>query len=86
MHSDVCTRDIHKRVIRHSRNSRKFRLAKISKYTVYTYIYIYIYEHEAIQKPISENNIGAPSAPQKNVMLQYAMCAINKVLLLHMHI
>ena len=25
----------------------------------------YIYEHEAIQKPISENNIGAPSAPQK---------------------
>ena len=25
-----------------------------------------IYEHEAIQKPISENNIGAPSAPQKD--------------------
>ena len=28
-------------------------------------IYIYIYEHEATQKPISENNIGVPSAPQK---------------------
>ena len=27
--------------------------------------YIYIYEHEAIQKPISENNIGAPWVPQK---------------------
>ena len=35
-------------------------------YNLYIYIiYIYIYEHEAIQKPISENNIGAPSAPQK---------------------
>ena len=32
---------------------------------IYIYIYIYIYEHEAIQKPISENNIGAPLAPQK---------------------
>ena len=29
------------------------------------YIYIYIYEHEAIQRPKSENNIGAPKAPQK---------------------
>ena len=28
-------------------------------------IYIDGYEHEAIQDPISENNIGAPSAPQK---------------------
>ena len=28
------------------------------------YIYIYIYEHEAIKKSISENNIGAPLAPQ----------------------
>ena len=28
-------------------------------------IYIYIYEHEAIRRPKSENNIGAPSAPQK---------------------
>ena len=28
-------------------------------------IYIYIYEHEATQKTISENNIGAPKAPQK---------------------
>ena len=26
---------------------------------------IYIYEHEAIRRPKSENNIGAPSAPQK---------------------
>ena len=26
---------------------------------------LYIYEHEATQKPISENNIGAPSAPQQ---------------------
>ena len=25
----------------------------------------FIYEHEAIQKPVSENNIGAPLAPQK---------------------
>ena len=25
-----------------------------------TYIYIYIDEHEALQKPKSENNIGAP--------------------------
>ena len=25
----------------------------------------YIYEHEAIQNPISENNIGTPKAPQK---------------------
>ena len=24
------------------------------------YIYIYIYEHEAIRKPISENNLGVP--------------------------
>ena len=37
----------------------------------YIYIYIYIhtyihrYEHEAILKPKTENNIGAPSAPQK---------------------
>ena len=28
-------------------------------------IYIYIYEHEVTQKPISENNIGAPWGPQK---------------------
>ena len=28
------------------------------------YIY-YIYEHEAIRRPKSENNIGAPKAPQK---------------------
>ena len=27
--------------------------------------YIYRYEHEATQKPISGNNIGAPLAPQK---------------------
>ena len=32
---------------------------------IYIYIYIYIYEHEAIRIPKSENNIGAPSAPQK---------------------
>ena len=27
--------------------------------------YIHRYEHEAILKPKTENNIGAPSAPQK---------------------
>ena len=32
-----------------------------------TEIYIYIYEHEAIRIPKSENNIGAPLAPQKVV-------------------
>ena len=36
---------------------------------VYIYIYIHTYthryEHEAILKPKTENNIGAPSAPQK---------------------
>ena len=32
-------------------------------------IYIYnIYEHEAIRRPKSENNIGAPLAPQKCVL------------------
>ena len=31
------------------------------------YIYIHRYEHEAILKPKTENNIGAPSAPQKLV-------------------
>ena len=29
------------------------------------YIYIDGYEHETIQNPISENNIGAPLARQK---------------------
>ena len=33
------------------------------------HIYIDGYEHEAIQNPISENNIGAPSAPQKLVQM-----------------
>ena len=28
--------------------------------------YIHRYEHEAILKPKTENNIGAPSAPQKD--------------------
>ena len=32
---------------------------------VYIYTYIHRYEHEAILKPKTENNIGAPSAPQK---------------------
>ena len=32
---------------------------------IYIIIYIYIYEHEAIRRPKSEKNIGAPSAPQK---------------------
>ena len=36
---------------------------------IYIYIYIYIYEHEAIRIPKSENNIGAPSAPQKSLQL-----------------
>ena len=40
--------------------------AAICKMTeIYIYIYIYIYEHEATRIPKSENNIGAPSAPQK---------------------
>ena len=33
------------------------------------YIYIYIYEHEATQKPISENNIGAPMGCPKLELL-----------------
>ena len=33
------------------------------------YIYIHRYEHEAILKPKTENNIGAPSAPQKFVII-----------------
>ena len=34
---------------------------------VYIYIYVcmYIHEHEAMQNPISENNIGAPLAAHK---------------------
>ena len=33
-------------------------------------IYIYTrYEHEAIRIPKTENNIGAPSAPQKFILL-----------------
>ena len=35
--------------------ARRKRAASAS---IYIYIYIYIYEHEATQKPISENNIG----------------------------
>ena len=36
------------------------------------YIYIYTrYEHEAIRLPKTENNIGAPSAPQKREMSRY---------------
>ena len=34
---------------------------------------IYIYEHEAIQRPKSENNIGAPSAPQKVIKVQLGL-------------
>ena len=34
------------------------------------HLYIYIYEHEAAQKPISENNIGAP---QKLCNVHYAI-------------
>ena len=67
MRSDVCTRDIHKRVMFANyifANITSFaKFAKISSrenFQVHgTYIYIYyIYEHEAIQKPISENNIN----------------------------
>ena len=32
---------------------------------IYIHTYIHRYEHEAILKPKTENNIGAPSAPQK---------------------
>ena len=39
----------------------RFRIIVYTHVTMATgSIYIYIYEHEAIQKPISENNIGAP--------------------------
>ena len=34
---------------------------------------IYIYEHEAIRRPKSENNIGAPKAPQKDIGCIYLM-------------
>ena len=35
-------------------------------------VYInYTYEHEAIRIPKSENNIGAPSAPQKSIQCIY---------------
>ena len=74
MRSYVCTRDIHKRVMfanyRFANITSFVKFAKISSrenfqvHGIHTYIYNYIYEHEAIQKPISENNIGAPSAPQ----------------------
>ena len=38
---------------------------------------IYIYEHEAIRRPKSENNIGAPSAPQKNSLVDSSnACAL----------
>ena len=37
-----------------------FNLFDVAMATYNKYIYIYIYEHEAIQKPISENNIGRP--------------------------
>ena len=32
---------------------------------IYIYIYNTRYEHEAIRLPKTENNIGAPKAPQK---------------------
>ena len=35
---------------------------------IYIYIYIYIYEHEAIQKPISENNIGVPNGGRRSLV------------------
>ena len=35
------------------------------KANIYASIYIYTNKHEAIHKPISENNIGAPWVPQK---------------------
>ena len=38
---------------------------------IYIYIYIYTHEHEAIQQPISENNIGAPLVPQKAHLAQF---------------
>ena len=40
-------------------------------------IYIYRYEHEAIQKPISENNIGAPLAPQKSWHVTVALMSVH---------
>ena len=46
---------------------------------MHAYIYIYIYEHEAIQKPISENNIGAPLAPQKSTFPAIRLIAGNSI-------
>ena len=42
-----------------------FKKNKHTKTFTETLQRIVIYEHEAIQKPISENNIGAPLVPQK---------------------
>ena len=47
--------------------------------STYIYNFIYIYEHEAIQKPISENNIGAPLAPHKFAACGSHIAAIGHV-------
>ena len=44
-----------------------FTLHYHGKLQLALYTYIHRYEHEAILKPKTENNIGAPSAPQKHL-------------------
>ena len=56
----------------HRSSEARRRRASLLVY-IYIYIYIYIYEHEAIQKPKSENNIGAPLAPQKQTAYFYCV-------------
>ena len=45
-------------------------------------ILVYIYEHEATQKPISENIIGAPLVPQKQYQQQLVNITLHLLLLL----
>ena len=47
------------------------------------YKYIYIYKHEAIQKPFSENNIGAPTAPQQSI--QFVWSCVIQCLMFEIH-
>ena len=53
---------------RHSSGARRRRAASAR-----IYIYMHACIHEAIQKPISENNIGAPLAPQKRKMRKFSI-------------
>ena len=62
--------------------TRRSREARQRGFTASIYIHTYthyIYEHEAIQKRISENNIGAP----KNIQTVHNYKQINKIIPLH---